>query len=67
MAAEVALHPLASDTVTVKLPELVTVIDGVVAPLDQALPVALLEVRVTEPPWQKVNGPFALMVGVGGF
>jgi hypothetical protein len=38
--------------------------DWVVAPLLQRLPVALDEVRVTDPPWQKLVGPLAVMVGV---
>jgi hypothetical protein len=38
--------------------------DWVVAPLLHTLPVAAEEVRVTEPPSQKVVGPEALMVGV---
>ena len=31
----------------------------------QRLPVALDEVRVTEPPWQKVVDPLAVTVGAG--
>ena len=30
----------------------------------QRFPVALDEVSVTDPPWQKLVGPLALMVGV---
>ena len=41
-----------------------TVMDWVVAPLLQTLPVALDEVRVTDPPAQNVVGPLAVMVGV---
>ena len=63
VAADVALHDPAV-TVTVRLQEVVTVIDCVVAPLDQTLPVALLEVSITLPPGQKDNGPLALIVGV---
>ncbi len=40
-----------------------TVMDWVVAPLLQRLPVALDEVRVTDPPVQNVVGPLALTVG----
>ena len=40
--------------------------DGVVAPVDQLLPVADEEVNVTLPPSQKVVGPLAFMVGVAG-
>jgi len=40
--------------------------DCVVAPPgDHIFPVALFDVNVTLPPWQKVNGPLADMVGVG--
>jgi hypothetical protein len=42
-----------------------TVIDWVVAPLLQRLPVALDEVRVTDPPEQNVVGPLAVTVGAG--
>ena len=41
-------------------------IDWVVAPLDQVLPVAEDEVNVTEPGVQKVVGPPAVIVGVAG-
>jgi hypothetical protein len=44
----------------------VTVIACVVAPFDQVFPVAELEVKVTEPPEQKVVGPPAEIVGVVG-
>ncbi len=37
--------------------------DCVVAPVDQTLPVADDEVNVTLPPWQKVVGPAAVIVG----
>ena len=43
-----------------------TVIACVVAPFDQVFPVAELEVKVTEPPEQKVVGPPAEIVGVVG-
>ena len=49
VAFDVALHaPLV--TVTEYDPAFDTVIDGVVAPVDHTLPVALLEVNVTDPP-----------------
>lgn len=63
VAADVALHDPAV-TVTERLQEVVTVIDCVVAPFDQRLPVALLEVRITLPPGQNDKGPLALIVGV---
>jgi hypothetical protein len=40
--------------------------DGVVAPVDQLLPVAEEDVSVTLPPSQKVVGPLAIMVGLAG-
>ena len=52
-------------TVTERVPELLTVIDCVVAPFDHTLPVELLELRVTLPPGQNESGPLALIVGVG--
>jgi hypothetical protein len=39
---------------------------AVVAPVDQRYEVPALEVSVTLPPAQKVNGPPAVMVGVAG-
>ncbi len=36
------------------------------APFDQVFPVALDEVKVTDPPEQKVVAPLAVMVGVVG-
>ena len=39
----------------------------VVAPVLQVLPVALLLVKITLPPAQKVRGPPALIVGAVGF
>ncbi len=41
-------------------------IDWVVAPVDQRLPVADEEVSTTLPPAQNVNGPPAEIVGVAG-
>ena len=43
-----------------------TVIDCVVSFVDQRLPVALLEVKVTLSPSQNVSGPFAVTDGVAG-
>ena len=53
-------------TVTVYVPAVLTVIEGVVSPVDQRLPVADDEVKVTLPPVQKVVGPPGVMVGVAG-
>jgi hypothetical protein len=44
----------------------VTAILAVVAPVDQRYVVPALEVNVTLPPVQKVNGPLAVIVGIGG-
>ncbi|MNE05539.1 hypothetical protein D3C80_981070 [compost metagenome] len=54
------------ETVTVKVPLAVTVIDCVVAPFDHVFPVVEEEVKVTDPPAQNVVGPPAVIVGVGG-
>jgi hypothetical protein len=43
-----------------------TVIDRVVAPFDQRLPVAEDDVNVTLPPWQNAVSPEAETVGVVG-
>ena len=64
VAALVALQPLPSVVVTVKLPGVVTLIDGVVAPVDQRYEDAALAVSVTLPPAQNVVGPPAVIVGV---
>jgi hypothetical protein len=63
-AAEVEEQPLAFVTVTLYEPAVETVIDCVVAPVDQRFPVAEDEVRVIVLPVQKDEGP--LMVGVAG-
>ena len=52
--------------VTVYDPAVLTVIDGVVAPFDQRLPVADDEVKTTEPPEQNVVDPLAVIVGTVG-
>ena len=43
------------------MPELLTVIDCVVAPLDQRYALPALAVKVTDPPAQKIVGPLAVM------
>jgi len=53
-------------TATVYVPDAETVIDCVVAPVDQTFPVADDDVNTTLPPAQKVNGPPAEIVGVVG-
>jgi hypothetical protein len=65
VGAELAVQ-LPLDTVTKYDPLCETVMDWVVAPLDQVLPVALEEVSTTEPPVQKVVEPPAVTVGVEG-
>jgi len=47
-------------------PEVVTVIDCVVSPVDQILSVADDDVKVIEPPSQKVVAPLAVIVGTAG-
>jgi hypothetical protein len=64
--AEVAEVQPAVVTATVYVPDVETVIDCVVAPVDQTFPVAEDEVKTTLPPAQKVNGPPAVIVGVAG-
>lgn len=59
-------HPLPFVTFTVYVPDELTVMDCVVAPVLQVFPVALDEVNVTLPPVQKVVGPLAETVGVLG-
>jgi hypothetical protein len=53
-------------TVTEYDPELLTVIDCVVAPVDHVFPVADEDVKMMEPPAQNVVGPLAVIVGVTG-
>jgi hypothetical protein len=66
VAVLVAVQPFAFATVTLKLPEAFTTIDCVVAPFDQRYEALAGAVSVTEPPWQKVVGPFAVTTGVAG-
>ena len=66
VAAEPAVHPLALETTTEYVPDVFTVIACVVAPVLHKYDVATLDVSVTEPPVQKVVGPFAVIVGVVG-
>ena len=56
----------ATVTVTVTVPEVDTIIDWVVSPVDHKLPVADDEVKVTLPPAQNVVGPPGVIVGVAG-
>ena len=63
-AGAVPLQPVASITVTLYEPEVDTVIDCVVAPVDQLYLLPALAVRVTLPPVQKLVGPPAVIIGV---
>lgn len=66
LGAEVPeLHPFVI-TCTRNVPDVLTVMDCVVAPLDQKLLLAEDDVKVTEPPAQNVVGPLAVMVGTAG-
>lgn len=48
------------------MPEVVTAMEGVVAPVDQLLPLVLADVKITELPWQKVVGPFVVIAALAG-
>jgi hypothetical protein len=65
VGADVAEH-VPFDTVTEYVPDVETVIDCVVAPVDQVFPVALEDVNTTDPPVQNVVAPPAEIVGVAG-
>src|ERR1051326_7343934 len=67
VAAEVALQPLPFVTVTVYEPDDVTIIDCVVAPVNQEEVKACGAPSVTEPPAQNVVEPLGVIVGVAGF
>jgi hypothetical protein len=64
-AADVLEHPFELVTVTVKLPELTTLIACVVAPLLHNHELPALAVSVTDPPAQKVVAPDGVIVAVG--
>ena len=65
VAADVAEHPAALVTVTVYEPEVLTVIDCVVAPVLHNHDVPADAVKVTDPPVQNVVGPPAVIVATG--
>jgi hypothetical protein len=67
VAAEFALQPLAFVIVTLYWPDVVTLIDCVVAPFDQRYEADAGAVSVTEPPAQNVVAPLVLITGVDGF
>jgi hypothetical protein len=56
---------LACITVTLNVPELLTVIDCVVAPLLQVYELPAVAVKTTFPPWQKVVAPFGVIDTAG--
>ena len=56
----------AVDTITEYVPEALTVMDCVVAPVDHTLSTEDDDVNTTLPPEQKVVGPPAVIVGVAG-
>jgi len=62
---DVAVQPLASVTVTARVPFEFTVIALVVSPLLQAKEVPPKAVNTTLPPWQNAVGPLADIVAVG--
>lgn len=64
-AAEVAEHPFPSVTVTAKVPDVATVILEVIELSDHRYEFPAPALSVTEPPWQKVRGPFAEILAVG--
>ena len=66
VAALVALQPFAFVTVTPYEPDVFTTMDCEVAPFDQRYEALDGAVNVTEPPSQKVVGPFAVTTGVSG-
>jgi len=63
--AGVDVQPFASVVVTVYVPEELTVIAAVVAPVDQRYDTPPDAVSVTLPPAQKVVGPLGVIVAVG--
>jgi hypothetical protein len=65
IAVELPTHPLASVTVTIYEPEVVTRMDCVVDALLHKYEVAADAINVTEPPSQNVVGPPGVTVGLG--
>ena len=65
VASDEEVQP-ATSTSTLYEPAVVTTMDCVVAPVDHVLPEAEDEVKVTDPPEQKVVNPLAEMVGTAG-
>ncbi|MNE17548.1 hypothetical protein D3C80_1105330 [compost metagenome] len=65
VGAEVAIQ-LPEPTLTVYEPLVETVIEFVIAPVDQVFPEGAEDVKTTEPPEQNVVGPPGVIVGVAG-
>jgi len=59
-------HPLRSVNTPVYVPDVLTVTDAVVSPVDQVVPVASEEVSITEPPSQNSAGPLSVTEGAAG-
>lgn len=64
--ADVAPQPLPSKACTLYEPAILTVMDCVVAPLDQSQELAALAVSVTLPLGQRAVGPLVVMTGAAG-
>src|SRR5260221_12769170 len=69
MGEELPEHPVESNTVTVKQPEELIVMIGVVAPLLQRYAVIVakgtMQINSTEPPSQNSVGPLGVITGTG--
>jgi hypothetical protein len=65
IGAEVSEHPPPLLATTQYVPVVVTLMDCVVAPVDHSHEFAMFAFSVTDPPWQKVVGPFAVMLATG--
>jgi hypothetical protein len=66
LGKDVLVQPKIFVRLTVKEPELNTLMDRVVAPVFHKLPIMALLVKVTLSPRQKLTGPLAAIVGIGG-
>ena len=62
---EIPMHPFPLVTVTSYVPDVITVMACVEAPVLHVYELADDEVSMTEPPRQNVVGPFGVMAGVG--
>lgn len=66
IGAEVEVQPLISVWETVKIPDESTLMDCVVSPVDQRIPVETFEVKITLSPSQKINDPVTEITGTAG-